>query len=257
MRIQLQRAIPPGPPEAPETLYTGLRLGDSAPADRPYVVCNFVSSADGKATAKGRTALLGGEADRTVFHLLRTQADAILAGTETLRTERYGVMIRDQGLSQIRLNEGRSAQPIAVVITRSGRVPFDIPLFADADSRVALYAPAGIDVPACEAHVDVHQISADGSELTQALRSLRRDHAVRSLLCEGGPALFTAMLAEGLIDELFLTLAPTIVGGAELGITTGQALDELLPLRLMWALAHDGALFLRYARPLTGGSSRP
>ena len=78
------------------------------------------------------------------------------------------------------------------------------------------------------------------------MRSLRRDHDVRSLLCEGGPALFNSLLAQGLVDELFLTLAPTLVGGAELGITLGPALPAIRPMLLSWALESAGSLFLRY-----------
>jgi riboflavin-specific deaminase-like protein len=243
-------AIPQGPPVSPQSRYTGLALGERASAQRPYVVCNFVSSADGKATAAGRSAPLGGEGDRAAFHLLRTQADAVLAGTHTLRVERYGALVRDEHLAQIRVDEGRPAQPLAVVISRSGQIPFDIPLFADARSRVAVYAPARTTVPECEAQVLWHELAVgDGeSELAHVLRSLRQDHQVRSLLCEGGPALFNSLLAEDLVDELFLTLAPTIVGGSELGITTGPGLPELLPLRLVWALEHDGHLLIRYVR---------
>lgn len=247
--MRFQPAIPPGPAASPENIYTRLELGARAPADRPYVVANFVSSADGKATAQGRTALLGGDGDRAMFHLLRTQADAILAGTGTLRVERYGPLMRNERLSQIRVSEGRAPQPLAVVISRSGRIPFDIPLFADDRSRIAVYAPAALEVPDCQAHVDLHELPPAGEgELAGVLRSLRRHYDVRSLMCEGGPALFNAMLAEDCVDELFLTLAPTLVGGQELGITTGPELPGLRPLALVWALERDGHLFLRYAR---------
>jgi riboflavin-specific deaminase-like protein len=243
-------AIPPGPPVSPQSRYTGLGLGERASAQRPYVVCNFVSSADGKATAAGRSSPLGGEADRAAFHLLRTQVDAVLAGTGTLRVERYGVLVRDERRAQLRVDEGRPAQPLAVVISRSGQIPFDIPLFSDARSCVAVYAPAGTAVPECQAQVLRHELAVgDGeSELAGVLRSLRQDHDVRSLLCEGGPALFNSLLAEDLVDELFLTLAPAIVGGSELGITAGPGLLELLPVRLVWALEHDDHVLLRYAR---------
>jgi len=244
-----QRAIPPGPAESPDSIYTGLNLAARAPADRPYVVCNFVSSADGKATAQGRTALLGGDGDRAMFHLLRTQVDAIVAGTGTLRAERYGALVRDERLTQIRTREGRAAQPLAVVISRSGQVPFDIPLFADDRSRVAIYAPADTVLPESAAQVELHELPDEGDrELAGVLRSLRHEHDVRSMLCEGGPQLFTAMLAEDLVDELFLTLAPVLVGGHELGITAGTELGAPAPLRLVWALERDGHLFLRYER---------
>jgi len=246
--VLFQPAIPPGPPAPPDAFYTGLALGDVAPPERPHVVCNFVSSADGKASARGRTALLGGPGDREMFHLLRTQVDAIVAGTGTLRVERYGALAREPRFVDIRVAEGRPPQPLAVVISRSGDVPFEIPLFAAPESRVVVYTPSEITVPDCAAQVTVHALGAGAGELSAVLRSLRQEHGVRSLLCEGGPILFSALLAEDLVDELFLTLAPTIVGGSELGMTSGEPLAELIPLGLVRALECDGALFLRYAR---------
>ncbi len=243
-----KRAVPSGSAVPPEDVYTRLALADRALRNRPYVVCNFVTSADGKATAGGRTALLGGDGDRAAFHLLRTQVDAVLAGTRTLRVERYGALVRDQRLMEVRLAEGRAVQPLAVVVSRSGDVPFDIPMFSDSRSRIALYAPPATVVPDCAAEVTVHAMPPAERELVDVLRSLRDEHGIRSLLCEGGPVLFNAMLAQDLVDELFLTLAPSLVGGDELSITVGQGLERPIPLRLVWALEQDGHLLLRYAR---------
>jgi riboflavin-specific deaminase-like protein len=246
--MRLTQAFPAGPAVTPEDRYTGLDLSDRASDDRPYVVCNFVSSADGKATAAGRAATLADAADRAVFHLLRTQVDALLAGTRTMRIERYGVPIRQARLSEIRVVEGRASQPLTVVISRSGGVPFEIPLFADSTVSVILYAPAAAAVPASAAQVTRHALPEGDGDLVAVMRSLRRDHDVRSLLCEGGPALFNSLLAQGLVDELFLTLAPTLVGGAELGITVGAAPAVMQPMRLAWALESDDSLLLRYTR---------
>jgi 5-amino-6-(5-phosphoribosylamino)uracil reductase len=246
--MEFERAVPPGPAVSPEDAYTGLAFGDRAPADRPYVVANFVSTADGKSTVHGRTEHLGGAGDRAAFLLLRTQVDAVLAGTGTLRVERYGVPVRTPRLIDIRLAEGRDPHPLVVVISRSGDVPFDIPLFADARSRVALYVPPEAEVPPVEAEVTRHDLFAYGDGLAGVLRSLRSEHGVRALLCEGGPVLFDAMLIENLVDELFLTLAPSLAGGAELPITAGPGLPGPLPLRLIWALEHESSLLLRYSR---------
>lgn len=246
--MRFRQAIPPGPDVSPQERYAGLGLGERADGDRPYVVCNFVSSADGKATVSGRTAPLAGAGDKAAFHLLRTEVDAVLAGTGTLGIERYGVPVRDERLIEIRESAGRPGQPLAVIISRSGDIPFEIPLFTDARSRIVLYAPTGTAVPDCAADMTVHEVDPAHFELAAVLRSLRRDHEVRSLLCEGGPVLFNALLAEELVDELFLTVSPVLVGGDELGITSGARLDMPQPLRLVWALEHDGNLLLRYTR---------
>jgi riboflavin biosynthesis pyrimidine reductase len=211
-------------------------------------VCNFVSSADGKATASGRTAPLAGAGDKAAFHLLRTQVDAVLAGTGTLEIERYGAPVRDERLERIRRNDGLPGQPLAVIISRSGQIPWDIPMFADPRSRIVVYAPEGLGLPDVAAHLIVHEGDPPPGELPEVLASLRRDHDVKSLLCEGGPAVFNALLAEDLVDELFLTISPVLVGGDELGITSGVRLQTPLALTLVWAMEHDGSLLLRYDR---------
>ncbi|HEY3828399.1 MAG TPA: dihydrofolate reductase family protein [Solirubrobacteraceae bacterium] len=250
--MRFNRAVPAGPPVSPEEAYAGLDLARRAPANRPYVVCNFVSSADGKATLGGRSAALGGEGDRAVFGLLRTQVDAVLAGTRTLRIEHYGALVRDPELRELRVREGRAPQPLAVVVSRSGVVPFEVPLFADPASKVVLYLPANATAPPCAAQLTVHPSPATG-ELADVLHSLRTEHDVRSLLCEGGPTMLGELIVEDLVDELFLTLAPALVGGAELGLSTGSEPPAARAMRMVAALEHDGYLFLRYARQAASG----
>jgi len=245
--MEFQPVIPPGPAAPPEAFFTGLGLGDRSPAGRPYVVANFIASVDGKATAEGRTAPLGDPGDRAAFHLLRTEVDAVLAGTRTMFIENYGPLAKDAHLSKLRVAAGRQPQPLGVIVSRTGTIPFDIPLFADPASRVAIYAATDIDVPDCPAQVTVHPVGSGDAALSEMLSSLRADYDVRSLLCEGGPSLFSALLVHGLIDELFLTFAPKVVGGDGMGITTGRPLDELDDVRLAGALEHEGTLFLHYA----------
>jgi riboflavin-specific deaminase-like protein len=246
--VLLQRAVPPGAPVEASELLAKLALGELAPAERPYVACNFVASADGKATAGGRSAPLSDDADREVFHLLRGQVDAVMAGTGTLRVERYGRLVRDPLRRQARVQAGLAPDPLAIVVSRSFDVPFDIPLFADADSRVAIYTAAAAQPPVTAAQVRVTELGPGAGDLRQVLGAVRREHGVRSILCEGGPLLFNALLEADLVDELFLTLAPMLAGGAELGLTLGPAPRAPRPMRLVWALEREGVLFLRYRR---------
>jgi riboflavin-specific deaminase-like protein len=236
----------PDPAELePAEAITGLGLGALAPPDRPYVVCNMVSSVDGRVAVQGRSGSLGTELDRQVFHLLRTQADAVLVGTGTLRAERYGRLVRDPVARERRVAEGLAPDPIAFVISRSGDVPWDIPLFQDPET-VAVIATASPEPPP-EVPATVHVMRFDPDELTpaSALARLRAEHDVRSVLSEGGPLLNGAMLAEDVFDELFLSLSPVLAGGDPMTMVTGE-LSELVWLELVWVLEGDGMLFLRY-----------
>jgi riboflavin biosynthesis pyrimidine reductase len=84
------------------------------------------------------------------------------------------------------------------------------------------------------------------ADLPALLRSLRTD-GVRALLCEGGPRLHGSLQAAGLVDELFLTIAPKLAGGGAPSILEG-GLGEPIGLELAWLLEQDGELFARYRR---------
>ena len=134
-----------------------------------------------------------------------------------------------------------------MVVSRSGDVPTEIPLFAEPEARIALFTCLPVDLSGCAASIAVVMLDPGELTMTTVLRRLRRDFEVAALLCEGGPTVFGSLLAEHVVDELFLTLAPKLVGGGSSPtISTGAELDELDPMEVVWALEHDGALYLRY-----------
>lgn len=218
------------------------------PADRPYTFVNFVASADGRATLQGRSGGLGDVGDRAMFHGLREQVDAVLIGTATLRAEHYGRVLGKSERRERRLAGGRAAEPLACIVSRSGDVPTGIPLFAEPEARVIVYSTRAPDISSCAAQIEVVVIERDELSLATVLQRLRTDHDVRVLLCEGGPTMFGAMLAENVVDELFLTLAPKLAGGAPgPAITAGPQLPEPRELAIRWLLERDGSLYIRYA----------
>jgi riboflavin-specific deaminase-like protein len=244
-------------PEPEESLtareaLAGLALGDRAPEDRPYVAVNFVSSVDGRAAFEGRSGALGDEADRELFLTLREQVDAVLAGTGTLRAERYGPLVRDPERRAAREAAGLHPQPLAVVVSRSLHVPGDIPLFQDPESTIVLYTAAEAQPPDCAADVQLVRLDPAEMTMTAALRHLRAEYGVRSLLCEGGPTVFGALVHERVADELFLTISPKLAGGMDpLTILQGPPMPEPAELELVWLLEAGGALFLRYRLTLS------
>jgi riboflavin-specific deaminase-like protein len=245
--MELRRLHPdPGTVDSAE-LYRDLGLSACAHADRPWLVTNFAATADGRVAIDGRSGPIGDEGDTELFRRLRTQVDALLVGTGTLRTERYGRVMRRPELRAAREAIGLAPDPPMAIVSRTGALPLEIPLFADPDSTVIVYTTPEAPAPDCAATVHLTRLDPAELTLTTVLRQLRSEHDVRSLLCEGGPTLMSSLLHEGLVDELFLTLAPQLAGGGTAPVlTTGAALPEPAALELVWVLERAGSLYLRY-----------
>jgi 5-amino-6-(5-phosphoribosylamino)uracil reductase len=231
----------------PTELIAALALGDRAPGDRPYTIANFVSSVDGRVSVDGGSTGLGDDGDTTIFRTLRGCADAVLAGTGTLAAEHYGALARDPGVAALRVRLGLAAQPALVTVSRHGAIPA-IPLLDDPDSRLIAYVGPDVAAPGADVRATVQIVRRDPAQLTMSavLGDLRARHGVRLLLCEGGPLVFGALVAEAVCDELFLTLSGQLAGGNGPPITHDLALARPLEITLRWALAQDQSLYLRY-----------
>lgn len=224
-----------------------LDLGSKAPADRPYVVLNMASTADGRATVDGRSGGIGDEADRALFAGLRTQVDAVMVGAGTLRAERYGRLVRDPELRRVRVEQGLSEDPLAVVVSGSLNLSADLPLIADPASKVIVFTNSGRTLDDAAADVRIERFDGKTVPAGAALKRLRDGHQVRSVLVEGGPTLNAELVADGLADELFLTFAPLLAGGGEAPtIVTGGQLATPAELELISVRRNGSYLFLRY-----------
>jgi riboflavin-specific deaminase-like protein len=227
--------------------YGDLRLEQLAPPDRPYVIANMIASVDGRATLAGRSGGLGNEADRQIFLDLRTQVDAVMAGTATIGIERYGPLLKSAERREKRVRRGLEPVPLAVTATRTMELPAQAPLFSDPESRIVVLTNSEREAPECGAQLIVERLEGEPLDLLAGMERIRARHGVRSLLLEGGPTLLGAMTAQGLVHELFLTRAPKLAGsGDEPTILEGPPLMEPLDLELVSVLHGGGYLFLRY-----------
>ena len=231
---------------APAEAYGALGLVERAHPDRPYVVSNMVSTADGRATLGGRTEAISSETDRNLFHALRAQVDAVMVGTGTIAIERYGPLARRPEVRERRRALELPESPVCVTASRSMELPVDAPLFQDPDSHVIVLTNSDREPPPCRCRLTVERLPGDELDLTAATKVLRERHGVRALLHEGGPTLLAAMLAVGVVDELFLSLSPMLVGGGEPSVVEGTALEEPLRLALVSVLEAESFLYLRY-----------
>jgi riboflavin biosynthesis pyrimidine reductase len=225
----MRRLLPdPGPTTVSEQLEL-YRPWEEPREERPLVAMNFVATVDGRATIEGRSGPIGSDVDTEMLVGLRRRFDAVMIGAGTMRVERYGPMKR-------------------LVVLVSGRLdlPWDAPLFTAA-GEVLIFTASEAEPPETAASLEV--VRHEGAvNLREALRYLRQERGVRALLSEGGPNLHDQMQADGLVDDLFLTIAPKLSGGEAPRITEGP-LPKIVDLELAWLLEADGELFARYRRP--------
>jgi riboflavin biosynthesis pyrimidine reductase len=215
-----------------------LKLSEQSDADldalyavpsRPWLRVNMISTVDGAATGPdGKSGGINNPADKRVFDTLRRLCDCVVVGAGTARDEGY-----------------RDLTKPLVLVSRRGEVP----------ARLRDAEPGRVLMATCEAaeHLgEARALLGDEQVLVLGhhrvdLAGLKRTLAGRgfaNLLCEGGPQLLRALVAEGVVDELDLTVVPRLLAGEHPRITNGPPVDLDLTLELL--LEDDGTLLSRW-----------
>jgi riboflavin biosynthesis pyrimidine reductase len=226
------------------------QLGDDdllAGIDHEGVRVNFVSSVDGAAARDGRSGGLSGPADQRFFELLRRVSDVVLVGAGTVRHEGYGAMRVSGASMRWRMAHGRGEHPVFAIVTASLELDPASRIFTEAPVRPLLITTERAPGKARFAELaDV--VVAGGSQVDGALAvAALRERGLRRVLCEGGPSLFGSLLAADVVDELCVTVEPTLEAGDAPRITHGE-LPEPRGMHLASALRSGDTLLLRYAR---------
>ncbi len=239
------RRLYPDPAEVDPAAEIGsLDLVSLAHEDRPYTVTNFVLTVDGRATIHGRSGPIGSDTDTAVLVALRTRVDAVMIGAGTMRAERYGRVVGDPDKRERREREGLADDPLMVLVSDSLELPWEAELFTCGQGEVLVFTSSEVEPPDTPTPVTVerHEHRVD---LVAAVHHLRHERGVRALLSEGGPHLHAQLVAADLVDELFITVAPKLEGGAGPGLVEGLP-ERTLGLELVWLLEDEGELFTRY-----------
>lgn len=237
------------PDDTPFDTPVDVLAGDERPPPpgRPWVMANMVASVDGAYAADGRSGGLSGAADRAVFHALRRIADDILVAAGTARAERYRRPTPEAGADAVRADRGQGPAARLVLVSRSLHIPEDQPfLHGDGPDPIVLH-PAASDASTLPAGVRSRPVGGDELDLAAGLASLGEDGS-RLVLCEGGPGLLGQLVAADLVDELFITTSPLLVGGPDVGILGRHAGPVELPLGLHRVVVDDGFLLCTYRR---------
>jgi riboflavin biosynthesis pyrimidine reductase len=214
----------------------------------PLLRVNMVATVDGAVQdAEGRSGGLAGEGDTEIFRTLRALADGILVGAGTARTEGYGPHRLRADLAERRAADGRPDPAPIILVSRSLALDLSSPLFAEAKTPTIVLTCAAAPPERLAATRRVATVVEAGEvdvDLGAGLVALRGELGLASLICEGGPTLNSGLFAGGLVDELCVTLAPSLAGHPSLGLSASAS--RAAALTLAGALEQDDELYLRY-----------
>jgi 2,5-diamino-6-(ribosylamino)-4(3H)-pyrimidinone 5'-phosphate reductase len=222
--------------------------------DRPYVFINMAMTVDGKITSARREyPKFTTRFDRKSMDRLRAQADALLVGAGTMRADNPSLAVRDPEMRQYRQRLGLPAGLIRVLVTASAKLPGDSRFFGEDDDAPRIIAtveaaPAN-DVAALEKQAEIWRVGRRRVDLAELLRRLH-ERGVRRLLCEGGGRLNWQLFRDDLVDELFVTVAPSLLGGRDAPTLLegeGFAMADQRRLRLIDMHREGDELYCRYA----------
>ena len=224
------------------------------PQDRPLVSVNFAVTWDGRISTRNHTPSdFSSKRDKHRLLEIRSIGDAVLASITTVSADRMTMGMPDEALRTARIERGQAEYPLRVLLTNSGRIDPSLPVFEKTFSPIVIFSTTRMprDVQtALQGKANLHLTGNDSVSLREMMHTLRHEYGVRQLVCEGGGQVFRSLLAEDLVDEIYLTLCPRIFGGIEAPTLTGLAGDYLphsVTCELLSMEVIEGECFLRYA----------
>jgi riboflavin biosynthesis pyrimidine reductase len=224
-----------------------------------------VSSIDGVVAGHGLTPgaiSLRSEADRFMMGLLRACAGAVVIGAGTFRpdprhrwTPGHVYPPAADAFARLRRDLGYRTDPALVVVTASGRLGDELDALIPGSLVVTTRAGADALGGRLPPGAEVVALADEGPVPVRRVTRLLAERGHRRVLSEGGPRLFGELIAEGLVDELFLTLSPVLLGGlpgavgpaGDLPLWNPAASAHPPPVPLLGVRRHRCHLFLRYA----------
>ena len=212
---------------------------------RPKIHAHFAMTADGKISTKNLTpSQFTSPADKARLGEIRARHDAILAGRGTVSADTMSMRISSEKLCADRVQRGLPPEPLRVVISNAGKIDPLWKIFQHTGSPIVILSTTRMPqklratlAPLC----DLHLYESACVPLSAALSMLRAEYGVKSLVCEGGGALLRSLAAAGFLDEIHLTLAPVLFGGAAAPTLTGLP-GDFLPRPLEFRLVEINPL---------------
>jgi len=205
---------------------------------RPFVGATFAMTVDGKVTTKNLSPVdFTSRDDKLHLFRQRALADAVLIGHTSLKRDNVRLGLPAE-MQEARVKRGQSRCPLRVIVSNEGRIDRRLNIFQSNVSPVVIFSTKRMPQTfqrALAKRATLHLSNSKHVDLAGMLETLRKKYRVRRVACEGGPTLFRSLLEQGLVDQLNLTIAPYLFGGAKAPTLTGLS-KKFLPASALCAL---------------------
>src|SRR5262245_4787427 len=188
---------------------------DSEPMmpERPYTLLSCSVSLDGYLGDQSPRLALSNDADFDRVDGVRASCDAIMVGAVTVRTDNPRLLVRSPARQEARMARGLPASPMKITVSERVNLDAESHFFTTGETEKLVYTSSG-RVRDARARLGPVATIVDGGRRVR-MRRLSEDLADRGvgrLMVEGGGVVHTQFLADDLVDELQLVVAPFFVG---------------------------------------------
>ncbi len=220
---------------------------------KPHVTINMAMSADGKiSTYRRQTFSLGSRNDRYLMDVLRSKTDAVVIGARTLSLDGWAIRVRDDEIRQKRITRRKTPHPLNVVVSTDLDLPARAQFFAFEETEKLIITSKKATprrIKKFEKISEVVVVPRMRVRPTDVLAILA-ERKIKKVLVEGGGTLNYSFFRENLVDELYVTVTPRILGGS--GAPTpvdgaGFLAESHLHLKLVSSRRRGDEVFLRYS----------
>ena len=198
---------------------------------RPFVMATFAMTVDGKITTRNFSPVdFTSREDK--LHLLRKRSlgDAVLIGHSTLTRDNVRLGLPHAELRQARVARGQTPYPLRVIVSNEGRIDSQLNIFQSKISPIVIFSTTRMPRKyrlTLTNHAILHLSRGSRVDLPEMLHRLLVEYKISTVACEGGAMLFRSLLESDLVDQLNLTIAPYLFGGANAPTLTGISKDFL------------------------------
>ena len=209
-------------------------------------------SLDGKiSTSEKRQVKISNEKDMERVDRLRAESDAILVGSNTVAIDDPKLTVKSERLRKERVKKGLPENPLKVMVGSIKEIKFDSDFLDYGNAEKIIFTTEKEDSEKILRLMEKARVFVLGKKRVDLKKmvSILSDLGVKRIMVEGGGTLNFEMLKEGLVDEIYVAIAPKIFGGRNVPtLADGEGFKEgeIVDLELIDIEKLDEVIVLRY-----------